>query len=138
MRALLFHCKRYNTKIDRLSNRPEKISPEEVKKKSQSAKDCIVSLITVEEKDNLKKVCPQISKEISKMSKEIGHPNIVILPFAHLSNKLADSKKGISAINEIEKNLKENHNVIRAHFGSHKSLLLDLYGHPGNARYREF
>ena len=39
---------------------------------------------------------------------------------------------------DIEENLKKEFNVMRAHFGSHKELLLDIYGHPGNARYREF
>jgi len=76
--------------------------------------------------------------EVAKMSQEVGHKNIVILPFAHLSNNLAKVKEGIKAITLIEEKLKENYNVIRAHFGSHKSLLLDIYGHPGNARYREF
>jgi threonyl-tRNA synthetase len=72
------------------------------------------------------------------MSQEVKHKNIVILPFAHLSNNLANSEDGIKAIDFIEEKLKQDYHVIRAHFGSHKSLLLDIYGHPGNARYREF
>jgi len=63
---------------------------------------------------------------------------VVILPFAHLSNNLAKAKDGIKIVSFIEENLKKEFNVMRAHFGSHKELLLDIYGHPGNARYREF
>lgn len=48
MRALLFHCHNYGVKIDRLANRPEEITPEEVKEKEQNCKDCIVVLITIE------------------------------------------------------------------------------------------
>jgi len=138
MRALLFHCKNYVTKIEKLSNRPVDIEPEKVREKEQACKDCIVSLVTIEEGDDVKKVSSGLAKEISKMSKEVGHDNIVVLPFAHLSNKLAKARDGIKALDLIEKKLKKKFNVVRAHFGSHKSLLLDIYGHLGNVRYREF
>ena len=138
MKALLFHCKEYGVKIERLANRPENIVPEKVEEKEQTSENCIVALITIEKGDKIKQTCFRLTKEISKMSKEVGHNKIVILPFAHLSNNLASSKDGIKAINLIEEELKKEFNVVRAHFGSHKSLLLDIYGHPGNARYREF
>lgn len=138
MRALLFHCHNYKVRVDKLANRPEDITPEEIKEKEQICKDCIVVLTTIEKEDKIEDFCSKLVNEISRMSKEVGHKNIVILPFAHLSNNLAKAKEGILAINLIEKKLQEGFNVIRAHFGSHKSLLLDIYGHPGNARYREF
>ena len=138
MRVLLFHCKNYATKIEKLSNRPKGIEPEEIKEKEQKCNDCIVSFITLEEKDDTKKVSSELAKELSKMSKEVGHDTIVMLPFAHLSNKLASAKEGIKALDLIENKLKKKFNIIRAHFGSHKSLLIDIYGHVGNVRYREF
>ena len=138
MKALLFHCKNYRVKIDKLANRPEDITPEEVKEKEQICKNCIVVLTTIEKGDNLEKTTSSLSEEISKMCKDVGHASIVILPFAHLSNNLAKSEEGVRAINLLEEKLAKNHKVVRAHFGSHKSLLLDIYGHPGNARFREF
>ena len=139
MRALLFHCQNYGVKIDRLANRPEDITPEEVKEKEQNCKDCVVALITVEKEDKIEQFCSQLVDEIAKMSDEVGHEDIVILPFAHLSNNLAKAKDGIKAMQIVEDSLREkNYKVMRAHFGSHKSLLLDIHGHPGNARYREF
>ncbi len=138
MRALLFHCRNYNTKIDRLANRLEEILPEEVKEKEQTCKDCIVALTTIEEGDETNKDCSGLLDEIKKMSKEVEHKNVVVLPFAHLSNNLAKSKNALKILEKIEKDLTKDFEVIRAHFGSHKSLLLDIYGHPGNARYREF
>lgn len=138
MRALLFHCKEYGVRIDRLSNRPEDIASEEIKEKEQKCEDCIVILVTVEEGDKAEKVSLKLSKEVVKMSEEVKHKNVVLLPFAHLSNNLAKAKEGIKVLDLIEEKLKKKVNVKRAHFGSHKSLLLDIYGHPGNARYREF
>ena len=135
---LLFHRKNYSVKIDRLANRPDKITPEEIKEKEQHCKDGIVVLITVESGDETDRFFPDIINEINKMSKEVGHKNIVILQFAHLSNNLAKGKDGITALNFIESRLKKDFNVMRSHFGSHKSLLSDIYGHPCSARYREF
>lgn len=63
---------------------------------------------------------------------------VVILPFAHLSNNLAEPKVGLSIIKEIESTLKNKLEIVAAHFGSNKSFLLEIYGHAGNARYREF
>jgi threonyl-tRNA synthetase len=138
MRALLFHCKNYAVKIDRLANRPEDITPEEVKEKKQKCEDCVVAMITVEKDDKIKEFSRLLAKDIAKMNKEIGRKSVVILPFAHLSNNLAKTKDGIEAINLVEKLLSKNFEIMRAHFGSHKSLLLDIRGHPGNARYREY
>jgi threonyl-tRNA synthetase len=138
MRALLFHCKNYGVKIGKLADRPKDITPEEISQNEQHCKDCIVALVTVEKDDDIKRTSSGLSAEIAKMCQEVGQKNIVILPFAHLSNNLAKAKDGIKIISLIEENLKEEFNVMRAHFGSHKELLLDIYGHPGNARYREF
>jgi threonyl-tRNA synthetase len=138
MRTLLFHCRNYRVKIDRLANRPENISPEEVKEKDQALEDCVVALITIEKGDNLKVNCDKLVKEIEIMCKEVSHNKVVVLPFAHLSNNLANSNDGIKAMGLVENELRKKFEVLRAHFGSHKSLLLDIYGHPGNARYREF
>lgn len=138
MRSLFFHCKNYRTKIESLSDRPSEILPEKVDEDEQSCKNCIVALITVERQDNPEKTSLGVADEILKMSQETGHNTVVILPFAHLSNNLAESKVAIQTIDLIENILKEKVEVLRAHFGSHKELLIDVYGHPGNARYREF
>ena len=138
MRIIFFHCKNYKIEIGRLSNRPKDISPEKIKNKSQDVKDCIVALINVEKGDNIQEISKEFVLEITKMLKDVKHDNVVLLPFAHLSNNLAETKYAILFIDGAEKELQKDFNVFRGHFGSHKSLLLDIYGHPGNARYREF
>lgn len=120
-----------------MSNRPEDITPEEISEKEQYCKDCIVALITVEKGDSVK-TSFNLSEEIAKMCQEVGHRMVVLLPFAHLSNNLANTNEVIKIISSTKENLSMNFDVLKAHFGSHKQLLLDIYGHPGNARYREF
>lgn len=87
----------------------------------------------------IENISKKISKDIIKFCKEVKVSNIVICPFAHLSNDLADYKKGIEFFDLLEKELKKTKlKIIRSHFGSDKSLLLDVVGHKGNVRFREY
>jgi threonyl-tRNA synthetase len=137
MRALLFHCRNFSTQIDSLSNRPAGIMPESIEEKKQLCGDCVSAFITVESGDS-EATAEKMSKEIAEMCESVGKERVMICPFAHLSKNIADSRKSIKILDRICSSLKKNFGVARAHFGSHKSLLLDVYGHPGNVRYREF
>jgi len=137
LRALLFHCKEYRVKIGKLANRPNGIIPEEVKSKTESIKNCVLIFTTIEKADTIKQV-NELVFEITKMALEVKENKIVILPFAHLSNNLGGTETSIKLLDSICKKLEANFKISRAHFGSHKELLFHLYGHPGNARYREF
>jgi hypothetical protein len=140
MRSLLFHCKEFKANITGLSTRGVAVSPEEINQTEYNAHSCIVAFITVEEGDSIKSIVPKIQKEIEKFSTETNEKTIVLAPFAHLSNNLASFKDGILFFDILEKALRENIalNIHRVHFGSDKDLLIHLFGHPGNARYREF
>lgn len=138
MRVLLFHCKKHRTKIGQLANRPADIKPEKIKEKTQSCLNCVVAFITVEKGDEAKKVSAGIAREINKTCRDVGRKDVVLLPFAHLSNNLASTPVSLEIISAVEDKLKKKLNVFRAHFGSHKELLLDVFGHAGSVRYREF
>ena len=140
MKALLFHAEEYGVNFHSLSNRPKGIFHEKVDgKEKQFCKDCVVAFVTVEKGDNFDRTSTGVAKEIKKMCDEVRHDSAVIVPFAHLSNKLCEPKRGFEILEEIEKKLKKMKvDVLRTHFGSNKSLHLDIYGHAGNARYREF
>ena len=97
-----------------------------------------MAFVTVEEGDNPPKVSSELAEEIAKMCKEVGKKKVVIVPFAHLSKDLADSETSLKAFDMIEEDLAKDFEVVRAHFGSNKSLLLDVFGHPGNVRFREY
>ena len=74
------------------------------------------------------------------MSQRTKHNSLVICPFAHLSNNLASTDDALDILNCVEETLKSepDFNVIRTHFGSDKTLLIDVYGHAGNVGFREF
>lgn len=137
MKALLCHCKKFRTKVINLSSAPHDIDPEPINERTVETKDSIAVLVTVEKGDSTEEKAPLLAEEVRKMSKDIGHTNIVLLPFAHLSNRLADSRTAIDFMSVLETELKD-FNIDRVHFGSDKELLLDIYGHRGNVRYREF
>ncbi len=137
MRVLLCHCRNYRSEVKKLSTTPLGIKPEKIKEKVIEAQDVLVALVTVEFGDDVESSIPKLAVEIRKMSKDTGHTNIVIFPFGHLSNKLADTDVTNKAMDLLEEKLKD-FTPKRAHFGSDKKLLLDIFGHKGNVRYREF
>jgi hypothetical protein len=105
MRALLFHCKKWATKFDSFANRPGNIHPEPIEgKEEQECKDCVVAYITVEKNDDADKTSSGIAGEIDEMCKELKRKNVVVVPFAHLSNSLADSQLGIETLKLVEEN----------------------------------
>ena len=98
-----------------------------------------MALVTVEKKDEPILVARGLSEEAAKMCKEVGKEKIVVVPFAHLSSKIAGSEKGLKVFKLVEAKLKAKKLAVkRAHFGSNKSILLDVFGHAGNVRFREF
>lgn len=140
MRSLLLHCKKFNANITGLATRGIEVEPEEISKNKFDHDESIVAFITVEDFDDAEKISLKIVREIEKFCDETKENNIILAPFAHLSNKLASFKKGIYFFDTLEKILKEKeiYNVYRIHFGSDKEVLLHIFGHPGNVRYREF
>lgn len=137
MKSLLLSCKKFNSKIKKLATRPESVVPEPIKQKLFETEKSIVALITVEEKDNEKEIVSKLVKDIEIFSNDTQIKTIVLFPFGHLSNDLASSEKTKNFFNLLEKEL-NNYEVMRVHFGSHKSLLLDIHGHKGNVRFREY
>ena len=139
MRALSFHCKNFSSKITGLSTRPADITHEEIHNKEKSIRDCILVFLTIESDDTADKI-PQLIEEIVDFCKGTDENNVFLCPFAHLSNELASSDKSLKILNKVERNLdnRDKLNIFRGHFGSDKELVIHLYGHPGNARYREF
>ncbi len=138
MRSILFHCKNFNAKITGVSTRGVEVAPEVILSKDYSDERCIVVFITVEQGDVFEKIVPKMAKEVERFCNDTKEVRVVLCPFAHLSNKLAPFKLGIEFFDQLEKILKEKFETTRVHFGSDKDLLLHVFGHSGNVRYREF
>ncbi len=137
MKILLFHCKKYKSKVTGLSTRPANLKPEPFKQQNNECKDCILSFITVEKKD-APAIISLAAKEIEKMAIETKRTTVMITPFAHLSHELAEYAEALKILNLIKTDLDKKFKVLIDHFGSHKELELNTYGHPGACRFREF
>jgi hypothetical protein len=137
MKLLMWHCKNFDVKITGISDRPKNIQPEKQRSEIENMKNCIVSMITVEIQDD-NSVLVNGKEEIKKFAKDTKSSNIVLMPFVHLSNNIADFNKSIECIDFIENSLKDDFKILRSHFGYHKELLLHTFGHKTNVRFREF
>jgi len=138
MRSLILHADKFATKVVEESKWPKGVCPEERQSDSEEMKKCLVVFFCVEEGDGQKQV-DEIYQEVIKTADEVKTKNLMISPFVHLSNRIAKP--------EVAKQLYENltgkfigsdFTVKSSYFGYHKSLLLDIKGHPGSFRYREF
>lgn len=137
MKALLLHCKNYNIDIGLLANRPHDIKPEPVTARNHKSANCVVAMITVERGDTNDSTV-RLVDDIQKMASDVGRRDIILLPFAHLSNKLANSELSLNILNNLQHSFSDDFHVERSHFGSHKAFMLDVFGHAGNARFREY
>ncbi len=138
MRSLILHADKFATKVIEKSKWPKGINPEKKKSNSEEMKKCLVVFFCVEEGDEKKQV-DAIYNEILKTAKEIKTKNLMISPFVHLSNKIATPEVAKQLYEQLMKKFTDSDFVVKSsHFGYHKSLLLDIKGHPGSFRYREF
>ncbi len=138
MRSLLLHANRFQTRVIEESNWPQGIEPEEKKSEVEEMENCLVVFFCVEKGDGDKEM-EALYEEILKTSSELGVKNLMISPFVHLSQNIADPKTAKSFYQKLlEKFTHTDFFVKSSHFGYHKSLLLDIKGYPGSFRYREF
>jgi threonyl-tRNA synthetase len=137
MKSLLLSCKRFESRLVSLGNRPKKLISEPISQPKYQAGKCMVVLITIEKGDDPPSSASKLEDEIRGFSRDTGISTIVIFPFAHLSNNLASSESALHFLDVITKSLAD-FAVERVHFGSDKSLLLDVHGHRGNIRFRQF
>jgi len=138
MRALILHVNKFKTRLHSRSNKPDGILPEEKKSHSEEMKDGLVVFFCVEKGDSEKHV-GQLYDEICKASDDVRTRNLTIAPFAHLSRNTAEPKTAKHIHDSLMKKVKKSSFIhTYSHFGYHKRLMLDVKGHPGSFRYREF
>lgn len=138
MRALLLHTDEFESRTVEGSTRPSSIEPEYEGEGTRSMKLNLTVFFCVEKDDNPLKV-DSIYSEIINSAKEFGTNKIMIAPFVHLSNNIANPKVAKALYEGLVNKFKGSEYIIEtSHFGYHKSLLLKVKGHPGSFRYREF
>lgn len=91
----------------------------------------IVVLFTSIEKDDNEEIAKKAIEEIKSSLEEIKVNKILIYPYAHLSNNLANPQKALEIIKEMEKYAKKlGIEVYRAPFGWCKKFNISIKGHP--------
>ena len=137
MRLLTLHCDFIKFKpLKKAIKNPEELT--EARQKEIVVKDPLVVLTAVEKGDN-DKIVGQYIEAIKKTAKEVGAKNIVLYPYAHLSNILSDPTTALEYMTEAEHVLqKEGFNVDRAPFGYYKEFELKCKGHPLSELSKEF
>lgn len=130
MRLLFIHADRIEYKVGRKTPIAEPLDDEH---KEDSMSDCIVVYASVEKIDESmpSEIVEMMETEILSASKTLKTKNVMIFPFAHLSQSLSSPKIALDILNQIEKKLVENGlNVKRVPFGWYKKFKLESKGHP--------
>ncbi|MCL5433673.1 MAG: threonine--tRNA ligase [Candidatus Marsarchaeota archaeon] len=109
-------------------NTYERITDSE--KEKQIIKEALVLLISIEKEDT-EKLGSLAIKNALESAMNIGRKNIVLYPFAHLSNNLENPDRAMKLMHYLFNEAKKsNFNIINAPFGWNKSLKIDIKGHP--------
>ncbi|MEK6928317.1 MAG: threonine--tRNA ligase [Nanoarchaeota archaeon] len=137
MRLLTLHCDYIKFKpLKKAIKAPEELDEE--RKKEIVVKDPLVVLTAVERGDS-DEILKDYIAAIKKTAGEVQAKNIVLYPYAHLSNMLSDPTTALEYLKEAENVLKgEGYNVTRAPFGYYKEFELKCKGHPLSELSKQF
>ena len=118
-----------------------KQAEEGVTKDTEKIKECLVIFTAVEKGDekNLEAVMKKYLQEVKNISSQLQTNNIVVYPYAHLSNDLSSPKVAEQFLKDAQLKLGEiGFTVSRAPFGWYKSFTVACKGHPLSELSRSF
>ena len=105
----------------------------EKEKKGDTIKDALAILTAVEKSDSdVEKTVKKLVENVKEIADSINVKNIVLYPYAHLSNNLASPDLAMDILEKSEKALKKikDFKVTKAPFGYYKEFELKVKGHP--------
>jgi threonyl-tRNA synthetase len=119
--------------------KPEASVYEDSDEKSVSVKDALVMMLSVESDDD-KDVAEKAVADVEKIMKQLKRSRLVIYPYAHLSNDLADPKSAMQMIDSVYKSVASDKGieVRKAPFGWNKKWSITMKGHPLAEQMRSF
>ena len=141
MKLLTWHCAelRYVDKVP--STRPQGIEAATGRKSEGSFSDVVAAFACVEEGDGVAEVQSAAESVVSIVQMLGPKRDVVLIPFAHLSSKLASPDASSGLLGSLASLLTARSiTVHRVSFGYHKEFELHYkaYGHPGSVAYRSF
>ncbi len=130
MKILLIHAKTFEYEArQKAVDAAEELSDSN---KSGRAENVLVAFVTVEKGDSSDpEIAGKVAGEIEGVYKRVGASGVVVYPYAHLSENLAEAGEALFLLKSIEEQLKARGiRVQRAPFGWYKRFTLECYGHP--------
>ncbi len=130
MKLLLIHAEKFEYEArEKAIEQAESLSEENKKKELENV---LVVFSTIEENDSRDfSIVDEAAKEVVDIARQLSVINIIIYPYAHLSEKLAKPSEAILILRSFEDRLKKlGFNVTRAPFGWYKRFEIKCYGHP--------
>jgi len=135
MRLLFFYCKKLEIKNIIQSTRTAKF--EETEGTDVNENNSLMIFVCIEG-DSDKEYLDEAIKEIEDIQKQTKTDSIVLVPFAHLTDKIPKPKVAFEVFNILYDKLKEEgFGVMKTHFSSHKELKLHIPAHPYEVVYRK-
>lgn len=139
MKLLMWHCSTLRSTDIRRSSRPRSIRNLLSKPTTVAFSDVLVAFVCVEEHDDEETV-ERAAGEVLRQGKQIGRRDLVIVPFAHLSNRLmTESLEAQSLIAALGARLESAGLTVTTNsFGYHKEFELHYKakGYPGSVAFR--
>lgn len=129
MKLLLIHARNFWYKVTQKAiDDAEPVNESNTEKKFSNT---LVVFTTVEPDDDMD-IIDNAVEEIKSVAEKVKPLNIVIYPYAHLSNRLAPPSKAIDLLTSLANRLKEKIqiNVFKAPFGWYKAFTIECLGHP--------
>lgn len=100
-----------------------------------SKKSCLLVYVCCETGDNHKEI-GEVTRRIMQLNrKRYGKSEVVIFPFAHLSQDIMEKKGALELLKKIQKKLKENINVSIMGFNKRKEIKIHLLPHNEDVSY---
>ena len=130
MRILIIHSDYLKYTVKNKTKIAEDI--EEAKKNGVFDESLVVfTAIEKNDEENPEGIVNNLVKEIIKTNEQIKAENIILYPYAHLSNSLGSPNIAIQILKDTEEELKsQGINVYRVPFGWYKAFEISCKGHP--------
>jgi threonyl-tRNA synthetase len=139
MRLLLWHCTHLSYTDMRHSTRPGDVADVVEPPQSVSWEDVLATFVCVESGDAVEQI-EGAASAIAEALDRLGRRQVVVVPFAHLSSRLASPAAAVGALQDLVSRCRTRDiPVALASFGYHKRFRLsfEAKGHPGSVGYRE-
>jgi threonyl-tRNA synthetase len=107
-------------------------------KLERGAKDALAILTAVEKTDvDVVGIVEKFVENVKDIAKQVNAKDVVLYPYAHLSNNLAPPELAQEVLDKAEKELSKSFKVLKAPFGYYKEFEMKVKGHPLSELSRE-